>query len=350
MTFPMNKELDAALVAAEHNIPFALFAFPGSEDYRFMANPERTMKGDSYFIINRWNTKFCDSIKVYNEMDAETFLNSKPGFSTSTLNSPIQSDSTTREEYDEKICQLIEILKRRGGKTVFSRIISETDTHVDLGRLVNAQFKSFPDTFRFLYYTPETGLWLGTSPELLFDYNNHSHRFQTMSLAGTKVMDDSDWDNKNICEQNIVAQFISDVLTENGAIFSVERCKDVHFEPVHHICDMFTGFLRPELCSKVLDQLSPTPAVSGFPVETAIKEISMLENHSRECYGGYVGFVTPDELKCYVNLRSLKLNRTGYCIFAGGGITAESIPEDEWRETENKTMILRGNINDAIIK
>ena len=79
-------------------------------------------------------------------------------------------------------------------------------------------------------------------------------------------------------------------------------------------------------------------------------EISMLENHSRECYGGYVGFVTPDGLKCYVNLRSLKLNSTGYCIFAGGGITAESIPEDEWRETENKTMILRGNINDAIIK
>ncbi|MEE0977976.1 MAG: chorismate-binding protein, partial [Muribaculaceae bacterium] len=124
----------------------------------------------------------------------------------------------------------------------------------------------------------------------------------------------------------------------------------VQFKPVCHICDLFSGTLPAASCTALLDELSPTPALSGFPVATAIDEISLIEDHNRECYGGYVGYVTPSALKCYVNLRSVKLCDSGYCIFAGGGVTAQSNPEDEWNETENKTMVLRKNIAEAMVK
>lgn len=340
-------EIKAALESAQRQIPFALFAFPGSDDYRFFANPGGKKDGGTYFVVNRWNTTFAESLRIYAEMDAATLLSKADALKPQPSRSPLQYPSTAKKEYIEKISTLIATLKERGGKTVFSRIISQEGISIDLGKLIECQFSSFPDTFRFLYYTPQTGLWMGTSPELLLEYDAESRRFRTMSLAGTRVTDSTGWDNKNIHEQNLVAEFITGVLIKNGAQFSVKRCKDVHFKPVCHICDMFSGTLPTENCTELLNQLSPTPALSGFPVDTAIQEIESLESHKRECYGGYVGLVTPKGLKCYVNLRSVKLSETGYCIFAGGGVTPQSNPQEEWNETENKTVILRENIAKA---
>ncbi|MBD5246364.1 MAG: hypothetical protein HDS55_06360 [Barnesiella sp.] len=345
----MTKEFKAALEAARHKIPFALFAYPGETVFHFMANPGGVIADCPYFIINKWNSTFDESAKVYDEMDATRFLTELPNLKSFPSCSPLQQPSTSRSEYIRKIESLIESLKERGGKTVFSRIISETDITLDLEKLLCTQFESFPGTFRFFYYTPDTGLWLGTSPEILFEFNRNNRTFRTMSLAGTRMTDSRPWDNKNIKEQNLVAEFISDVLKKNGATFKVERCNDVQFKPVCHICDMFSGEMHSSDCTQVINELSPTPALSGFPVSKALEEISMLESHQRECYGGYVGYVTDNFLKCYVNLRSLKLMESGYCIFAGGGITADSNPEEEWQETENKTMILRRNISGATI-
>lgn len=344
----MRKEFAAAITAAKKQIPFALFAFPGSDNFRFFANPGGEMTGCSYFLVNRWNTSYEESLRIYEEMDADKLLESVDSLVQQTSRSPLQSCSTSRERYVEKLTELISRLKKRGGKTVFSRIIAQENVNLDLGQLLETQFESFPDTFRFFYYTPETGLWLGTSPELLMEYEPATRRFATMSLAGTRVSDSAAWDQKNIHEQNLVAEFVSKVLADNNAEFSVERCRDVHFKPVCHICDMFRGILPSNNVSDILNQLSPTPALSGFPVETAIDEISELEEHDRECYGGYVGYVTPEELKLFVNLRSAKLTESGYCVFAGGGITAQSDSAVEWLETENKTMILRKNISKAL--
>lgn len=344
----MTKEFTAAIEAARRQIPFALFAFPGSQEYRFFANPGGEISGKPFFIINRWNTRFDESLRIYDEIDADSFLENAGSFAAQPCRSPLQAPSTSRTDYLRKIDALIQHLRERGGKTVFSRIISQENITIDLMKLLENQFDSFPETFRFFYYTPLTGLWLGTSPELLLDFEKSTRRFSTMSLAGTRETGDTPWDSKNIHEQNMVGEFISDVLTSAGADFTVRRCEDVCFKPVCHICDLFSGTLRGDDCAELLNRLSPTPALSGFPVKTAIDEISALESHERECYGGYVGYITAAELKCFVNLRSIKLTETGYCIFAGGGVTAHSVAEDEWKETENKTMILRKNLADAI--
>ncbi|MDE7154184.1 MAG: chorismate-binding protein [Muribaculaceae bacterium] len=343
----MTKEFTAAIEAAHRQIPFALFAFPGSQDYQFFANPNGELPGKPFFIINKWNVSFNGSLRIYEELDADAFLGNADQYPAQPCQSPLQTPSTTRDDYLQKITALIDHLKERGGKTVFSRIISEENITIDLMQLLETQFSSFPETFRFFYYIPQTGLWLGTSPELLLDYDRETGCFSTMSLAGTRETVNTQWDDKNIDEQNMVARFISDVLTSAGAQFTVQRCEDVCFKPVCHICDLFTGTLKEDNCPELLNRLSPTPALSGFPVRTAIEEISQLESHQRECYGGYVGYVTAAKLKCFVNLRSIKLTESGYCIFAGGGVTAHSVAEDEWKETENKTMILRKNLAEA---
>ena len=42
----------------------------------------------------------------------------------------------------------------------------------------------------------------------------------------------------------------------------------------------------------------------------------------------------------FVNLRSVRFDRDNYCVYAGGGITAASSPENEWAETEAKVARL----------
>ncbi|MEE0978045.1 MAG: chorismate-binding protein, partial [Muribaculaceae bacterium] len=308
----MNKEYKAALECAHRNIPFALFAYPHDTAFRFFANPGGIPReGCPYFIVNNWNTPFEESERIYEELDADGVLDSLPTLPPSAQLPSIQAESTSKSSYIDKVTRLIETLKQRGGKTVISRIIAANDVKLDLMCLIERQFASYPDTFRFLYFTPSTGLWMGTSPELLFDFNQTTREFHTMSLAGTRVTDLNSWDGKNIHEQNLVAEFISNLLKKHGASFEMKRCADVQFKPVCHICDLFSGTLPATTCTALLDELSPTPALSGFPVGTAIDEISRIENHSRECYGGYVGYVTPSALKCYVNLRSVKLCDSG---------------------------------------
>ena len=38
----------------------------------------------------------------------------------------------------------------------------------------------------------------------------------------------------------------------------------------------------------------------------------------------------------YVNLRCMKISPTMATLYIGGGITLDSIPEQEWQETKNK--------------
>ena len=42
------------------------------------------------------------------------------------------------------------------------------------------------------------------------------------------------------------------------------------------------------------------------------------------------------QVKAYVNLRCAQFSENAYCIYAGGGVTAESDAESEWSETSAK--------------
>ena len=83
-----------------------------------------------------------------------------------------------------------------------------------------------------------------------------------------------------------------------------------------------------------------------MPVKAAVKMIGEVEGHSRRYYGGYIGPVEADgRFNLFVNLRSLEFDGERYCIYVGGGITANSIAEDEWQETCGKAALLQAAID-----
>jgi isochorismate synthase len=78
-----------------------------------------------------------------------------------------------------------------------------------------------------------------------------------------------------------------------------------------------------------------------MPKEKSQAFILENEKYDREFYSGFLGAVNiEDETHIYVNLRCLQFLKEGFCLYAGGGVTADSIPEKEWEETEWKCQTL----------
>jgi isochorismate synthase len=87
----------------------------------------------------------------------------------------------------------------------------------------------------------------------------------------------------------------------------------------------------------LLNKLHPTPAVCGLPKKDAFDFIIENETHDRGFYAGYIGIETQSSNEYFVNLRCARFFSDRINLFVGGGITADSRPENEWTETELKS-------------
>jgi len=109
---------------------------------------------------------------------------------------------------------------------------------------------------------------------------------------------------------------------------------------VWHLCTPISGRLR-ENSTTAIDlalALHPTPAVGGVPTKAAVELIAELEG-DRGFYAGAVGWCDAGgDGQWVVSIRCAQLSadrRTGLAR-AGGGIVAESDPDDELAETTTK--------------
>ena len=94
----------------------------------------------------------------------------------------------------------------------------------------------------------------------------------------------------------------------------------------------------------LINDLHPTPAVSCVPKSLCINVIQDIEGFDRSFYAGYSKVDINDTIFYFVNLRCGRLFKNNAELFVGGGITALSSPEKEWRETELKADALMNNI------
>ncbi len=303
--------------------------------------PETFHPGRKYVVIAEFNK----APVLYPVLCATEFIPTEEQHATEAVASISScNNDADKARYCGGLQRLIKILSKNGGKVVISRI-KETHTTLDSSAIFWRLAKAYPEA---TVYSWDSGkdVWLGATPEVLLQVKNG--QLTTMSLAGTRLAHTSSpWDEKNIEEQAIVTRFISDTLFALGMMPEIAGTEVLQAGPVEHLCTMITTKMHSlHSLLEVAEQLSPTPAVSGFPRDMALHEISSIEQHPREYYAGYFGIFTPDEAQLFVTLRCMKLSASGHArIFAGGGITPLSIPEEEWMETENKASTLLNLLN-----
>ncbi len=209
--------------------------------------------------------------------------------------------------------------------------------HFDPKKLLDKIQDAYPSAFIYWYSTPQTGTWIGATPEPLL--TNEGSTYKTVALAGTMLKSVAKkWSQKEMMEQKMVEDFIIENLNKHQISFSQNGPFDYTSGNLLHLKTEFKFNTQNKLQSAIdfLSAINPTPAVAGLPVKNALQFINKEEGFTRSCYAGFVGFKIENKLQLFVNLRCLQWQKETITLFAGAGITADSNAKLEWQETQNK--------------
>lgn len=248
-------------------------------------------------------------------------------------------------------------------KVVLSRNI-EVDSETPPLSLFKTLLHQYERAFCYLWYHPKVGLWLGATPEILLTMQNR--QLTTMSLAGTQNYandENPQWGNKELEEQQLVTRYILNAL--NGKISNMKQTptETVQAGNLLHLRTKISGNVRQENLKAIIEALHPTPAVCGMPKLETKAFILAEEKYNRQFYTGFLGELNFKEERSrnnrprntensvyrsisksttlFVNLRCMQVINDKIKIYVGGGITKDSDPEKEWKETvaKSKTML-----------
>lgn len=226
----------------------------------------------------------------------------------------------------------------------------------DVVKTFNLLCEKHPNAFVSLVTSPETGTWLGASPELLVSVDAQE-KFKTIALAGTQKsppnvnLKSVAWTQKEIEEQALVSRYIINCFKKIRVREYIEQGPHtvvagslLHLRTDYEVNMREINF--PQLGSVMLKLLHPTSAVCGMPFEPAIDFLLKNEGYDREFYSGFLGPVNFDgESKLFVNLRCMQVFEKKVRIYAGAGVTADSVTEHEVDEVEMKIKTLSQILN-----
>ena len=123
----------------------------------------------------------------------------------------------------------------------------------------------------------------------------------------------------------------------------------LHLANVMHLATDVNGVLADSLytrdCLQLVQALHPTAAVCGTPTASARDLISEIEGLNRGRYAGPVGWIDADgDGEWGIALRCAEISEEDprkIRLFAGCGIVAGSIPEEELAESQAKLLPMR---------
>ena len=204
-----------------------------------------------------------------------------------------------------------------------------------------------PQAFHFCFQLAPNQAFLGITPELL--YRRSGSKIESEAIASTRPRGQTLEEDERLAtelresekeqrEHLMVLERMESLLQQFCR--KTERLSYLERLPlryVQHLQSKVQGVLREEINdSDLLPAFHPTPAVSGVPDAEARALIRKLEPFDRGWYAGPVGWISSNQAEFAVGIRSGLLSGRTLRIFTGAGIVEGSVPEEEWREIEDK--------------
>ncbi|MDA4121617.1 MAG: anthranilate synthase component I [Thaumarchaeota archaeon] len=191
---------------------------------------------------------------------------------------------------------------------------------------------------------------VGSSPEMLLRVENR--RAETFPIAGTAPRVANKKENDKITKELLAdpkerAEHVmlvdlgrNDIgkVAKYGSVKVPELLTIQQYSHVQHIVSRVVGDLRDEFDSfDAMRAVFPAGTLSGAPKPRAMEIVEELEPTRRGPYGGALGYFSFNGNADFaITIRTLVADGNRCSIQAGGGVVADSIPEKEWEETENK--------------
>ncbi|MGD0214345.1 MAG: anthranilate synthase component I [Terriglobales bacterium] len=193
---------------------------------------------------------------------------------------------------------------------------------------------------------------LGSSPEMLVRASGSGRKLEYRPIAGTHPRghddaEDAALEKKMLGDEKERAEHVMLVdlgrndlgrVSEYGSVKVRNLMYVERYSHVMHLVSALEGRLRPEL--NAMDAFAacfPAGTLSGAPKVRAMQIIEELEPTRRGVYGGSVLYADfAGNLDSCIAIRTVLMKRKKAYLQAGAGIVADSDPQREFEETENK--------------
>lgn len=324
------------------NKSIAVYRMPGESNY-FSLESEFSLAVNSISETGSFYFSDFETGTKYSFQFPKLSKNNWPEFTP--YYRPLQPE-TKKESYLKKTSELSKSIQSgEFKKVVFSKVKNiAKQPQFDLKSSFDALCKKYPEAFVYCVSSVEFGTWMGATPELLIHTSGKD--FNTVSLAGTRI-EKIEWTEKEREEQQIVTDYIVNNVSPFTDTIQVSEPYDLDTGSVIHLKSDITGKMTEDNSIwKLANVLHPTPAVCGIPTQLAKNHINHIEIHKRELYTGFIGpMKINSHSSLFVNLRCMQIGQNSISLYLGGGIMANSVPENEWTETENKANTLLSVLN-----
>ena len=253
----------------------------------------------------------------------------------------------------QQFCEMVEKAKRHiVDGDIFQIVLSNRLCAEYEGSLLNTYRilrTSNPSPYMFYFSGTDVEI-AGASPETLVKLKDGV--LHTFPLAGTRPRGKTDEqdkaleeellsDEKELAEHNMLVDLGRNDLgriSRFGTV-SVEKYMCIErFSHVMHIGSTVRGEIRDD-CDALdaVRAVLPAGTLSGAPKIRACQLIAELENNKRGLYGGAIGYIDfTGNLDTCIAIRSAFKKNGRVFIRSGAGIVADSVPENEYRESINK--------------
>jgi isochorismate synthase len=326
----------------EKKLPFLLLRTANDKSVRILSQRDQQWHKQapdnmSYAIFSKFQ-KSEDQVFINGEVDERFIYENVHMGSKKSVNFVYSVPLEERDRYVKCVEKAVDVLKEgRMKKVVLSRKQSFSKRTSDL-EILTQLLDQYPEANCYFFHHPEIGKWIGATPEILLHVEEG--KLQTMSLAGTALYKENKthvWGQKELQEQQLVTDFITENLYKNGALhIEKSELKTVQAGSLIHLRTDINASIDHQDIDSYIKALHPTPAVCGMPRDVAMEYLSKNENYDRSFYTGYLGMVDPDKASYFVNLRCMELHSDHVDLYIGGGITKLSNPESEYQETVDK--------------
>jgi len=208
----------------------------------------------------------------------------------------------------------------------------------------------------YMYHLVLDGVELvGSSPELLVRVADN--RVTVRPIAGTRprgatAADDERLSAELLADEKERAEHVmlvdlgrNDVgrVASYGTVSVTELMRIEKYSHVLHIVSQVDGELREGVSGlDVFRATFPAGTMTGAPKVRAMEIIDELEPERRGPYAGAVGYIAAGarRMDLAITIRTCVIADGVASVQTGAGIVADSVPEREWEETENKARAL----------
>ena len=211
-----------------------------------------------------------------------------------------------------------------------------------------------PSPYMYFYNFGDMQI-IGASPEILVrneTLNDGSKKVTIRPLAGTRPRGatperDAELARELLADPKEIAEHVmlidlarNDIgrIATTGSVKVTDQMAIEKYSHVQHIVSNVEANLQPQLSNlDVLKATFPAGTLSGAPKVRAMELIDELEPVKRGIYGGACGYLSfGGEMDLAIAIRTGVLKDGMLYVQAAAGIVADSVPEMEWQETENK--------------